>query len=111
MVAIFRAHKGRKMLVIRKKKGEVLVLVLDGQMDTLCAVEQGPEFDEALNECTTLLLDMEKVSFLSSAGIRCILQVAKRAEDEGKTFQLTGLQPLVRKTLDIAGVLPLVTVV
>lgn len=99
------------MLVQRKKKGEALVLVLEGSMDTLCSVEYGPEIDAALEECSSLLLDMKGVDFLSSAGIRCILQIAKRAEKEGKTFQLSGLRPLVRKTLDITGVLRLVTVV
>ncbi len=56
---------------------------------------------------TSLILDLEDVDYLSSAGLRSILSLGKHAKALGGTLVLTGLKGAVREIFDIAGFLGL----
>ena len=59
-------------LKIEKKNAETLALA--GRLDTLTAPELETEISAILPSVQTLILDMEKLDYISSAGLRVILK-------------------------------------
>jgi len=80
---------------------------LKGRLDSVtaeeCAEELQPLFEKQPH---ALVFDMSELSFVSSMGIRLVLNARKKVEALSGTFKLTRLQPQVRKVFDIAQVLP-----
>ena len=94
------------MTITKTENGNTLTLTLDGWLDTLSAPELQKEF-EAIDEKTeSLVIDMEKLQYVSSAGIRQLVAISKEmkenftiknASDElMDIFHLTGLDRIIR---------------
>ena len=58
-----------------------------------------------------IIVDLSRVSFLSSIGIRLLLAAAKAQAANGGALVLAAPQPLVRKVLEVAGIDLLVALV
>ncbi len=57
-----------------------------------------------------LVLDFAALDYISSAGLRMVLVVAKRLKQEGGLLVLCGMQPHVREVFDISGFLAILNV-
>ena len=57
-----------------------------------------------------LVLDFAALDYISSAGLRMVLVVAKRLKGEGGQLVLSGMQPHVREVFDISGFLAILNV-
>lgn len=58
------------------------------------------------SECTTLVLDLEKLTFLDSTGIGCWIELRNRAEGAGKVLELRSVPAAAKRTVTIAGLAP-----
>jgi anti-anti-sigma factor len=74
-----------------------------GQLDTA--------IQDAISEAnvTTVIVNLDGVTFLDSAGIRTLLNGYNGASDHGKQFRIVRPSDLVRRVLDITGVLAMLT--
>ncbi|MFC7555609.1 STAS domain-containing protein [Pseudoroseomonas wenyumeiae] len=83
------------------------VAALEGRLDTATApaVEQQVM---PLMQGKGLVLDMAGVRFVSSAGLRVLLKLAKAARASGRSFSLCGLQPAVQEVFEIGGFLQII---
>lgn len=70
-------------LHIEKTVGENVVIILSGRLDTTTA----PALENILNEvlpcAKTLMIDLEKLEYVSSAGLRLILKAQKAMGKKG----------------------------
>lgn len=57
-----------------------------------------------------ILVDFADVEYISSAGLRVFLVLAKRMKDEQGSLVLCGLPPPVRQVFHLAGFMPLFSV-
>lgn len=88
-----------------KQMGEVLVVALEGELDAYWADETQRELWDCLERGHhRLVLDLSRLTFMSSAGLRVLLQLHKRVEALGGQVHMASLQPFVRKVLAISGV-------
>jgi anti-anti-sigma factor len=74
-----------------------------GRLDAITA----PVLTDSLSKLVTadtprIVLDLTSVPFVSSAGLRVVLQAAKQVMGRGK-FAVCGLVPAVRQVFDMAG--------
>ena len=79
-----------------------LTLVLEGRLDTTTAPELDGVIKDELSGVTELILDIEKLEYLSSAGLRVLLAAQKSMHKQGtmvvknanetimEIFQITG---------------------
>src|SRR5262249_4771222 len=75
---------------------------ISGKIDALT----GPTLESALaiNENNArVILDMRGVTYISSAGLRVIVQAAKRAKGSKGGVVIFGLQPLVMEVFEVSG--------
>lgn len=89
-------------LKIEKKNESPVVLALSGRLDTTTAPELEAEISELLLTENALTLDLEKLEYISSAGLRVILKTQK-ALDGKDGLKLTNVREEVREVFDITG--------
>ncbi len=82
-----------------------VVLELHGELDLSAAPLLASEIERAENgEHGALVLDLEDLDFVDSAGLRVILAAHERALGTGREFAVTAGTPQVRRLFEIAGV-------
>ena len=87
-------------LKIEKKNAESLALT--GRLDTMTAPELEAEITDLLQTVQSLTLDMEKLDYISSAGLRVILK-AQKALEKKSGLRLTHVPESVKEVFDITG--------
>ena len=92
------------MQCVCDKTGEATVIKVSGRLNAASAGEFdrecGPWIDE---QGTYLVLDLEELDYISSAGLRCILTVAKRLKANGGKLAMCGLQGMVEEVVNLSG--------
>ena len=79
------------------------IIQLIGKLDSDTAAKVEAVFTETTESQTRLLLDLAKLKYISSAGLRILLLAAKRVQQKGGCIVLFSLQPNVREIFDISG--------
>ena len=86
------------------------VLTICGRIDTITANIAENKAKEILDSCTKLALDLEDLEYISSAGLRVLLRLAKKAQKENKKFCLVNINDLVKEILEESGLDVLFTI-
>lgn len=73
---------------------------VEGRIEVITADTAYAKGDEILERAEKLVLDMSKVSYLSSAGIRIIVRLFKKAKKQGKEFTVAGAVGMVKTVLE-----------
>ena len=89
-------------LRIEKKPGENTEIVLVGRLDTTTAPELETLLDELLPAAQTLVMDLNKLEYISSAGLRLILKAQKAMSRKGG-MRLKNVPAPVMEVFDITG--------
>lgn len=84
-----------------------LTISVEGSIDTVTAADFEKQVKEALNGAKKLVLDFEKVEYVSSAGLRAIISLNSIMEEQGKmvvknvsedvneVFEMTGFDEIL----------------
>ena len=96
-------------LKIEKKNTETKTLALIGRLDTVTAPELEAEISTILPTAESLVLDMEKLDYISSAGLRVILKTQKALEKKAG-LKLTHVSNEVKEVFDITGLSDFLTI-
>jgi len=89
----------------------VAVLAVHGRLDTISSptLEQRLR-DMAANGRTQIVLDLERVGYISSAGLRVLVVTCKLLADQAGWMVLTGLSSENRRLFDLSGFTDLFTI-
>lgn len=87
-----------------KKSGQALVVSVTGRIDTVSA----PDFQQKIEEIlaqgeTRIVVDLEKLDYVSSAGLRSILIGAQKAKAVRGSLSCCALRGMVKKVFEISG--------
>ena len=97
------------MTMEKNRQGAELTILLEGRLDTTSA----PEFDAVVkNELAgveTLILDLKKLQYTSSAGLRVILIAQKTMNKQGKMI-LKNVAEAVMEVFEMTGLSDLLTI-
>jgi anti-anti-sigma factor len=81
----------------------VILLVLAGEIDLATSGQFRAVVDEAISERTSLVADVEEVTFMDSTMLRELLRAHRDLDGTGRRFILAAPQPPVRRLLDLTG--------
>lgn len=92
------------MEITVKKDEKTLVVSVSGRMDAASA----PDFDRQVEEQMTkgeysFLLDLSGLDYISSAGLRSMLTMAKKVRANDGDLILCGLRDIVNEVFDVSG--------
>ena len=89
------------MEIKKEINGNICTLIPEGRIDTLTSGELESAVNEAYGECEKLVLDMAQVDYVSSAGIRVIVQAHQTVG--GERFSLKNVSRNVMQLFTMTG--------
>lgn len=87
------------------KRGELTVITLDGSLDSGTASSVQTDLEQLIPQAGTTVLDLGKMTYMSSAGLRVLLLTHRRAQESGARIVLIKLSPDVREVMSATGFL------
>ena len=91
------------MLNIKKtSENGVACYKLEGRLDTVTAPELEAALQEGIAGITALTLDLEKLEYISSAGLRVLLYAHKRMSGKG-SVKVTHVNETVMEIFEVTG--------
>jgi anti-sigma B factor antagonist len=83
--------------------GERMTIALEGRLDTLTAPELQKDLGGyKLSELSEIVLDLSKLDYISSAGLRVLLQ-AFRSMKMGGVLRVTNANDITKKVFEVTG--------
>ena len=92
------------MNIVKELEGTTLTVKLEGRLDTLTAPELEEDMQESLEGVTNLVVDLEALEYVSSAGLRVLLRLMKQMKQQmvirnvselvGEVFEVTGFSDI-----------------
>ena len=79
-----------------------LVVALEGRLDTTTAPQLEEELKNSLDGVTELVLDLETLEYISSAGLRVLLSAYKTMRGKGG-MKITNANELVQEVFEVTG--------
>jgi stage II sporulation protein AA (anti-sigma F factor antagonist) len=100
------------MTLAIEKVGPALVVSPHGQINSANAAAVESDLIKQIDSGEhKVVLDLSGLDYISSAGLRVVLLVAKRLKQHTGALALCNIQPHVREVFDISGFLSILTVV
>ena len=91
------------MLNIEKNKdNNSLVISLDGRLDTATAPGLEKELNNSLDGVNALTFDMEKLDYISSAGLRVLLSAQKIMNKQGE-MKVVHVSETIMEVFEVTG--------
>jgi anti-sigma B factor antagonist len=93
--------------VTTRPRPDVVLLTVDGELDTLTAPRLAAELDAALDvalaEGATVVVDLSEVTFLASSGLAVLVEGARRAAPSPGRLHLVVASRAVTRPLEVTG--------
>ena len=97
------------MNITKKANGSVLEVCVEGRLDTMTAPELEAELSRSLDSCDELILNFEKLDYISSAGLRVLLSAHKTMLKKGG-MTVTNVNEIVQEVFDVTGFADILTI-
>lgn len=87
-----------------KEENTDFVMYFEGRLDTAAAPQTEREV-QVLTDCTghNIILDCDKLEYISSSGLRIFLAILKNAKPKGSHVYIRGLNDDLRQVFAITG--------
>ncbi len=91
------------MNIIETKENDAIKLEVEGQVDTVTAPELQQTILTSFQKSGNVILDIEKVAYMSSAGLRALLLGQKTAKSKGGSLKVRNVHPTVMQVFEMSG--------
>lgn len=90
------------MTVEKKQNGEEVTLLVSGRVDTTNANEFESEVVVKMEGAKSLVLDFAELEYISSAGLRVILNIIKQMKNQG-TLVVKNANEMIKEIFEVTG--------
>lgn len=97
------------MTITTTRKTSSLIVQLEGRLDTTTSPQLEAELSASLEGVTNLTLDLEKLDYLSSAGLRVILAAQKRMNKQGQMV-VRHVNETIMEVFEVTGFVDILTI-
>ncbi len=97
------------MTITQTKTDSSLTIALDGRLDTTSAPDLEAVCKNGLDGVSELTIDMEKLDYMSSAGLRVILAMQKRMLEQG-SMKVVNVNEIIMEIFEITGFADILTI-
>lgn len=98
------------MTIQKTQDGNVVTLHVEGRVDTLTSPELQSAILSAFQSAPNVVLDLEQLIYISSAGLRALLIGQKTAASKSGSFELHHVTAAVMSILETVGFSSILTV-
>ena len=97
------------MTINKRAEDNTLILALEGRLDTTTAPQLEDVINSDLGNFKELILDFDKLEYLSSAGLRVILAAQKRVSKQG-CMKVCHVNSSIMEIFDVTGFTDILTI-
>ena len=97
------------MTITETKNGSALTVALEGRLDTMTAPELEEALNAALTDVTELTFDLEKLEYISSAGLRVLLSAQKTMNRQG-SMKVLHANEMILEIFEVTGFSDILTI-
>ena len=97
------------MTINRAVNGTETTIALEGRLDTTTAPQLDTELKQNLGDAETLIFDFEKLDYISSAGLRLLLQAQKLMNKRG-SMVIRNVNETVMEVFEVTGFSDVLTI-
>ena len=99
------------MQISIKTTNDVTVLDIEGKLDALTSPDAQSQITRLVEEgATKILVNFDKLDYVSSAGLRVLLATAKQLKVENGELRICCLNDIVKEVFDISGFITILKV-
>ena len=95
--------------IIKEREGDKLTVALEGRLDTTTSPDLEKSLNESISSVTELVLDFEKLDYISSAGLRVLLAAQKIMNRQG-SMKLCRVGESIMEILEVTGFTDILTI-
>ena len=96
--------------VTQETRGAWLVVAVKGRADAEAADQLEAALRAAVDKHSKVAADLGALAYISSAGLRAILQAARAAQSKDVEFAVCGMSAPVKKVFDMSGMHHVLTI-
>lgn len=97
------------MTINQNREGNQLTISLGGRLDTVTAPELETVVDTSLAGVESLVMDLEQLEYVSSAGLRVFLKTQKLMNAQG-SMKITHVNETIMEVFEITGFIDILTI-
>lgn len=97
------------MTIQKTIQNQTLTVMPEGRLDTVTAPQLEGELRSSLGGITELIFDLDKLVYISSAGLRVLLSAQKTMNKQGSMI-LQNVRPEIMEILEITGFADILTI-
>lgn len=97
------------MDIIKNVEGDKVTLALSGRLDTTTSPEFEAEIKNTITQAQELYLDLEKLDYVSSAGLRVFLIAQKTMNKRGKMV-IKNVNEIITEIFEVTGFIDILTI-
>lgn len=97
------------MTITKTQDANKLTIALDGRLDTTTSPQLEAELRTAVNGISELNFDLEKLDYISSAGLRVLLAAQKVMNKQGE-MKIKNVKPEIMEIFDVTGFIDIFTI-
>lgn len=95
--------------IIKERQDDRLTVKLEGRLDTTTSPDLEKSLQESLPGVTELVMDFEKLDYISSAGLRVMLATQKIMNRQGG-MKLCRAKDVIMEILEVTGFTDILTI-
>lgn len=88
--------------IIKNLDHKTLTIALEGRLDTTTAPQLETELKSDIADVTLLIMDFEKLDYISSAGLRVLLSAQKIMNKQG-TMKIIHVSDAINEIFEVTG--------
>ena len=98
------------MIITKTEEGNGWIVSLEGRLDATAAPDLEKEMDEAIGINSNVIFDFQKLSYISSAGLRVLLSCQKKIKRRKGSMIIRHVNVVVKEVFDVTGFSSFLTV-
>lgn len=97
------------MNIVKTKQEKTLTIAPEGRLDTMTAPELEAVLKAELDGIETLIFDLEKLDYISSAGLRVLLSAQKTMNRQG-SMKILHANEIIMEVFEVTGFTDILTI-
>lgn len=97
------------MNIVKTKQENTLTIAPEGRLDTMTAPELEAVLKAELDGVETLIFDLEKLDYISSAGLRVLLSAQKMMNRQG-SMKILHANEIIMEVFEVTGFTDILTI-
>ncbi len=91
------------MNIVKDYNGKELTMTVEGRIDTITSQDLEKEINEEIGSFNSLIMNFEKVEYVSSAGLRLLISTQKKLKEENIPFAIKNVGDAVNEIFKMSG--------